>query len=296
MNNVYAILNGVKELFQNVRQTEPIARLRVARSFDNRLSPFILRPQSSFTSQPRFEERLRETMTQRLCGVRILCAPEGTGKSAFLISVANEMFKKKLISGVFYIDSYADAFEHKVMHNWLLSKFDVKPHQKFSNFCSLLPDASDDESKPYLLILDQFEDVLRHPDASTFIKSLAQNCQSSKRLTVLASVKSTSTSDEMLNWNGHTKIMKMDSDVLRWNRQELESLASKVKWSRWKVNRTEEVEWHEISNVDKEIILKAVELVGTPGFLLDVSSKGSAYQNNERLIHDAELRARIWEL
>lgn len=169
--------SALKSMFQDLRQSEPMVRSRITKSFSHSIPSYVLRPQCSFTHQARFEERLRESMTQPLCGVRILCAPEGTGKSAFMISVANEMLEQKQISGAYYIANYTDAFEHKTLHNWLLSKFEITPRPNFASFCSLLPDKSAKISKPYLLILDQFEDVLRHEDSLTFIKSLAQDCQ-----------------------------------------------------------------------------------------------------------------------
>jgi hypothetical protein len=203
----------------------------VAREFKKEIPQFLLEPENSFTRQPRFEEALKCSLTDKLCGVKVLCAGAGLGKSTYTRHVLQDLIRDGKIKGGKVIDNYGDILLEKTSpFQWLKTKFNIPSAQEnFTEYCDSKP------SEPaYVLVFDQFESVADKKGMKEFITLLAAESQKTKTLQVLLNIRVENVADTVLSWNGNDKITQLcNPNLLSWKKEELRELSSKLSWDGW---------------------------------------------------------------
>ena len=161
-----------------------------------------------------FEEELMDEIANTTCAVRVIEAVSGTGKTLVVNNIAEMLRISKRVKGAFVVRDYTGADQYTSLTKWLLEKkFGVSPCSDIQCLTDILPPSKSQSDAPYLLVLDQLEDVFGHPDMKRFTKVLAQNCCNTSNLTVVACVYGKAPADTMIDWNGNTKIKKMVTNI-----------------------------------------------------------------------------------
>lgn len=111
------------------------------------------------------------------------------------------------------------------LSTWLRAQLGLSPHQT-APLSTLFPDRVEDDHKPYVIVLDQFDDA-DNSDLKAFFHTLAADCTKHKNYVVLVTVSDPIVYDTILEANGGKKIIPVymrDEDRPKWNRAMLSTL------------------------------------------------------------------------
>lgn len=250
-------------------RTYPVrfASSRVKKLFSQPVEEYTLHPRNSFVRNPKFENMFMSQVVNDICGVKVLTAPPGSGKTAYVADITNRAVKNGELQGAFYLSRYGNI-PSDIHGKWLPTLMDFHSRHHIIDLVNELPR----KDRPYLLIFDQFEDLWkRNPDeCESFIKELAQEGQKRKCLTILVLVRSLGISDDICSWNGNQKIRNINSGVLKWNKELVTKLFSMLDFTPWTEKYLDE---------NKDRLLELATVAGTPGFLVEASYRKDANMN-----------------
>lgn len=228
-----------------------------------------------------FEEKLCDHITFSACGVKIISAANGSGKSIVVTHIAKELCKKETVKGVCIIKDYSGSYDYDSFTQWLLEKQFGVSFKDMQCITSVLPEPENPATpKPYLLVLDQFDDAFHHRDIVRATKVLAQNCHLSSKLNVIVTVKSESQVETMLEWNGRTKIVPIREDITMPESILVKFGKEYCDWNRWETPESKD-----------DVIIKA-SLTRNPGFMIEVRDNPS-FGSNELLLEQEIKKKRI---
>ena len=165
----------------------PIARIRRIRElrlqslFNKDIQDYPLNGLPLVLKQP-FVSDIEENVKYR-GGVKVIWGPPGSGKSAAMRRVLNDMKERKLIRGsivitppdryeipsIWFRNALSDSFGNILYTNELLSK--LIPKRKGEDWYT---------TPPYVIVLDQLENISIDEHLERFIRTYAHDCNTAK--------------------------------------------------------------------------------------------------------------------
>lgn len=220
------------------------------------------------------------------CGVKVLWAPEGSGKTTHVRLITNKLIQNNKLEGAIIIKATETDFTPLA---WFSSSikdlfYPVPIVLDASSINDLLENINSPQGilspKRILIVIDQLENIRRTDKLNRLIKSLAEESVLSKKFTVLVITKDPAYARGLLELNGRTKIRPICKDDLQ-----------KYKWNEHQI--TQWIEFNGKENIKRIEALKAAgTLAGTPGFLIDNSD-----ETNDDIISKAGSYGQsLWEL
>ena len=207
-----------------------------------------LLPTTSYTPNERLEQPIREELCRDLPAFLVVNAPPNTGKSTATRHVVRELVDEQKIAGAILV------FGDELMALWkkqggesaglvsalcqairLKAEADHPLGETLRHHFTPLPDdisAKEALSRRYMVVIDQLEDLLEDPEGPNaeslrhFVTSLANDAVDACNFTVVATTRSNALANEVVKWNGGTKVRRIpiDSDF-SWTEDEVTKLS-----------------------------------------------------------------------
>ena len=270
-----------------VTQSTSFCRYQLSRKFKRPIPQLQLNPMSSYCEQDFMLEDIRRSLLNPQCGIHILCAPSGCGKTTTALrALENLRAEGKILGGVRV--SWRDILEtnrNLTLLARLKSSLEISPLESSTNLNALLPPAPLDVHRPVVLLIDQFDHARCDDDMKSFLISLAEESVLTKRYTVLLCTGSLAKSRSIHDWNGKTKLHQVNYLIsrYRWSDADIKTLVCRLGG----LDAFED-------QATRQKVLEAFCIVGTPGFVLDhIWSTPAAVPY---IIRDAEVKKAEWDV
>lgn len=228
----------------------------------------------TFVENMQLKGALRNAMLNPLCALHCLYAPPGFGKSRAITTTATELVNRGHLSGAVVLCADNNVRERN-LNNWLKLRLGLQ--SSTLSLPELLPANDGPDHRPFLIVLDQFDQAVANPYLTGFIESLATDSVRAKNFVVLVAVSNVDLYNQILRMNGGQKIQSVYgniSDLPRWDAGMLWRLYYE-KRSVWRLDHLEPV-------LDQLIAIAAQ--VGTPEFLLSFLNLPRAQQTVPEMI------------
>lgn len=187
------------------RMTDPISKFD--REYEMNGVAYI--PNSNFVTKLNSKSRDRE------CGVTILYAPPGSGKSTYLRKLAAAQILHMQRPTLLF-----DGREHS--DESIVRTLDVNVDEEVSQIIN------GDSENPSLLIFDQFDQIQNVSNLDNFIRHLATDSQVYKTYNTIISVSDPTMYNHLLGLNGLDKIHPLcDPEELMWSETEIDAFILK---------------------------------------------------------------------
>ena len=254
--------------------SEYIRKQRLQYQFRKRMTPFELKRHELFVSKLLLASDIEESINSQSCGVKIIWAPQGSGKTTTVRRVLRQLQNEDKISGALIAcpPSNETKDDPSVWFRYAISDIfgvTLKPMDKLSNFLTA------PKEKPFVVVLDQCEDIDFLDKMRVFIKSMAADSALTKSYVVLVICADPVKASIMWDWNGRQKIAPIGTDEplnYRWREYEIDL---------W-------IDFHRKHNPGtfleddhlRDYFRKAAVTAGTPGFLVSSAQSGN-YKNSD---------------
>lgn len=225
---------------------------------------------------------LVNSFTDDHCGVHVLWAPSGAGKSTFIGKVLTDLREQGKIAGCGIFQG-CSLTEHP--SKWLSDCLEISnpTPDLVARMSSILTDMKKPDDGPYIITIDRFDELMNETNLNhlqSLVVSLAAESVRTKSYAVLVAVSEVRNATTVLSWNQGKKIQVVGHPVsFRWNRSEVEELAIRLA-----KNNTDMMS-------DKDIDLCC--LAGTPEFVFRIHS--SRYESRDTFRKEADQLASQWE-
>ena len=254
--------------------SEYIRKQRLQYQFRKRMTPFELKRDELFVSKLLLASDIEESINSQSCGVKIIWAPQGSGKTTTVRRVLRQLQNEDKISGALIACPPCNETKDdpSVWFRYAISDIfgvTLKPMDKLSNFLTA------PKEKPFVVVLDQCEDIDFLDKMRVFIKSMAADSALTKSYVVLVICADPVKASIMWDWNGRQKIAPIGTDEplnYRWREYEIDL---------W-------IDFHRKHNPGtfleddhlRDYFRKAAVTAGTPGFLVSSAQSGN-YKNSD---------------
>lgn len=221
-----------------------IAAQKLTTSFQKLVEPFKLQPPSSYYCIPRFLKQIEASLLSQQCGLLLLHAPPGCGKSTFARQAVRNLQKEKEIEGAVLVNSkkiadFCIVSNHPDATALNLGSYiragagipDGDTPQSLKN--SLVAHFGDHPSTPkpserVVILFDQGDHLydLDKKRVDGFLTSLAEESTNTKAFVVLLTVSSSTLWERISKLNGNEKnvtIFENDGDMY-WTDDEIKSM------------------------------------------------------------------------
>ena len=220
----------------------------------------------SFVPNLRLASDIENSILSQSCGVKIVLAPHGAGKTTTVQQVLSKLQKDRKISGVFMVSAPDDTYKNKPSE-WfrraLSDQFGVilQPMDHLSKFL-IAP-----KEKPFVIVLDHCEDINHLDSMRVFIKSTAADSTLSKSYVVFILCSDPLQASNMWDWNGRQKIGPIGTEEpidYKWKEKDIDLwLDHYMKQNPDSFLKNDTLRYH---------LRNAAMIAGTPGFLVDCIS------------------------
>jgi len=226
------------------------------------------------------EGAIKMGLKSQNCGVHVLCAPYGIGKTTSVRRIANELRTNEDLSGVI-IEPLDDSVRNSdSLMDWLKLRWNIDS-SKVKN--TKLSGLIDEQDKPMAIILDQFDYAMGMKNIEESISSMAEDSVFGKHYTVLLCVKEPIFSKEIVSWNGGAKIQSISHNMplFKWNSEMVSNLHENFK-----------------KNCDdryNEKLINTSTTAGTPQFYLNAYDLREGYKDRTELLENkADVESKYW--
>lgn len=205
-------------------------------TFRTPIAPFKLN--TPFVEKDHLVQGLRQAFESRACGVHVYWAPNNAGKTTYIRHVAELVRQNSSsVEGVRVIDlNFLTPSSHvKDMWSWLARALQLEASTQSlsallspSRFFQFVCGVSGDDRRHYVLVLDQFDEVVRRyssgrNDLHGFVQGLATESVNNKRFSVILVVQDPVLARDLLRFNGGSKIRRIGTPaILKWGRNEVD--------------------------------------------------------------------------
>lgn len=110
--------------------------------------------ENNYIPNNKLEGVIKMGLQKDICGVQVLCAPSGTGKTTSVRRIADELRTNKDLSGVIVEPLDYSIRNSESLVDWLKLKWDID-YSKLKN--TKLSGLIDKQDKPVAIILDEFD-------------------------------------------------------------------------------------------------------------------------------------------
>eukprot|EP00047_Mylnosiga_fluctuans_P008742 m.259979 g.259979 ORF g.259979 m.259979 type:complete len:289 (-) comp23117_c0_seq1:59-925(-) len=196
------------------------------------LSVVACSPPESFVPHAHLNKIIQDAVgRRRTCGVHVLFAPSGSGKTTASRYVLRNLITNSNISGVLELDggTYQADFKGQLLP-WISSLKGLAIPARYTLDQILDPGT--------VVFIDQFDNLftteLHHNRIQTMITSAAELSARTKTFSVLIIVKSMDRFRQIISWNDNTKIRGVFADddyVFTWQPEELTAVLDRhLQW------------------------------------------------------------------
>ena len=227
----------------------------------NEIPQFKLPVDFKYIEQANLAADIKNCLTSRSGGVKVIWAPCGSGKSTTARSVLDAAFKRGEISGVIVLTPPKGEFIDP--DEWFranLALFGIETLRPEDQLSDMLDSPME---RPFVFVFDQCDNFEFNSATKRLIKTLAEDSVLCKKYVVIALCSSAHKARVMWNWNGRYKITLCSpglQDAYKWSKREI------VEWVGNYLNL------HPDSCLADEAIrskfIKAAEEAGCPEFLV----------------------------
>lgn len=201
---------------------------------------------------------LQRAIDHPQCGAFVLWAVQGSGKTAYLRQAASNLIRSDRNA------LFLDAAEFKHQHHvhpllWLHSALgNLKPDLPYASFLPL-PTHGIYSPPPTCIIIDQFDHMINHEHAESFIVGLAEKSRLTKRFSVIVSVTNPENARTVLRWNGGEKIKLVGGpQVSCWGAEHVRALIQQLP----------------LLDHQRDKLLELGTIAKTPAYVLDAAFSG----------------------
>ena len=194
------------------------------------------------------------------CGVKIIWAPAGSGKTTTVQHVLNVELKGGKISGVLTLNP---PVKHAVIGEWFLNELrflGLETLTKYDQLSSLLDTT---QQKPYVIVIDHFDNFDFDQKLRTFIKVTAEDSDLHKNYVVIVICNDAAKVSTMKKWNGGVKIRLINDELIayKWSVDQIE------KWIEHNLKNHPTIDVKK-NKVHFDKFMETAVVAGTPDFLI----------------------------
>lgn len=198
---------------------------------------------------------IKNSLLNDMRGVKVLCTPEGTGKTTAIKKVCRDIYRDGCVSGTIYIKCTQNMLNFSNPRLWL-SKY-----TGCQNIYKNLSYYINDSKKPLVLVFDDIDFEYTHPNFDILISSLAHDSVLSKKYVVLISTSHPYLARRILNLNCGSKIKAVGIPSLyKWGEN---TLLEKIENDKNLKKLNKDIE-------TREKIIKCINTAGSPGFISEI--------------------------
>lgn len=174
-----------------------------------------------YVEHPVLEQDIRNCINDESGGVKILWAPPGTGKSTSVYHVINAELETGNISGVLMLTPPRMSVEPDEWFRYQFRYLGIETLTQNEHLSTLIEVPS---NKPFVIVIDQCDNLDFNDKLRKFIKVLAEDSHGSKKYVVLAICTNAAKAATMKEWNGGIKIKLLNHkyNAYKWSVSQIE--------------------------------------------------------------------------
>ena len=213
-----------------------------------------------YVENPILEKDIRNCIHERSGGVKIIWAPPGSGKTTTVQHVLNAELKGGKISGVLTLNP---PVQQAVIGEWFMNELrflGLETLTKYDKLSSLLDTTHE---KPYVIVIDHFDNLDFDQKLRTFIKVTAEDSDLHKNYVVIVICNDAAKVSTMKKWNGGVKIRLINDELIayKWSVDQIE------KWIEHNLKNHPTIDVKK-NKVHFDKFMETAVVAGTPDFLI----------------------------
>lgn len=217
----YTIGKIIGSVATMIAKTATIRKELIKSCFSSKIKRLELGKNYKYVKHPVLEQDIRNCITEESGGVKIFWAPPGTGKSTSVNHVINSELETGNISGALMLTPPRMSVEPD---EWFRFQFRYLGIEMLSQneHLSYLIDAP--ANKPFVIVIDQCDNLEFNDKLRKFIKVLAEDSHKTKKYVVLAICTDAAKAATMKEWNGGIKIKLVNDkyNAYKWSVSQIE--------------------------------------------------------------------------
>jgi hypothetical protein len=234
-----------------------VIRYSVKRAIRTPALPIEFKRDAGLISHP-LQQILQRVIDHPQCGAFVLWAVHGSGKTTILRQAAGNLIRSD--RNALFLD--AAEFKHqRHVHPllWLHAALgNLEPDLSYASF---LPPPTHGiySPPPTCIIIDQFDHMIHHEHAESFVVGLAEKSRLTKRFSVIVSVTNPENARTVLRWNGGEKVKLVGGPhVGCWEADRIRALIQQL----------------HLPDDQRDKLLELGTIAKTPAYVLDAAFSG----------------------
>lgn len=228
-----------------------------------------------YIENPILERDIHNCIQEQSGGVKIIWAPHGTGKTTTVRHVLNSECNGGKISGVLTL---IPPVRPVGVGEWFMNELKFLGFETLTKYDQLSSLLHTSHEKPYVIVIDQFDNLDFDENLRRFIKVTAEDSSLHKNYIVIVICTDAAKVSTMQKWNGGVKIRPINDEFIayKWNVTQIE---------KWIEHNLKE---HPTINVKKNKVhfdkfTESAVVAGTPDFLIT-----NSFSLDNQSIHEIE--------
>jgi ABC-type iron transport system FetAB ATPase subunit len=255
-----------------ISKLEIVRKEMIKSIFTRNVAKLSLR-KGSYVDNPALEKDIRSCIHDQPGGVKIIWAPPGTGKSTTVKHVLNAEIAYGKISGVLMLTPPRMTMNPDEWFRCELRYSGFETLTPYDHLSSLIVAPLD---KPYVIVIDQCDNLDYDEKLRLFIKSIAEDSNIINNYVVIVICTDAAKAATMKKWNGGVKIRLINDEPIayKWSDSQIE------KWIEYNLKDHPTIN-SKINSVHFNKFKKAAVDAGTPDFLITNTSSNDIITNKK---------------
>jgi AAA domain len=228
--------------------------------FSRDVESFSLPNDHKYVEHPVLARDIRSAIYSKSKGVKIFWAPPGAGKTTTVRQVLKTELSNKNIHGAKVLIPPRMLIDEP--DAWFRSNLELFGLETLKVNDSLSSLFHENPEKPYVIVIDQCDNLRFDDKMKRFIKSLAEDSNRTSKFVVLVICSEATKAATMKEWNGGVKIalIGVDHESYRWTAKQIDE------WTEHYLESHQSSKLHGNSHLDH--FKKSALVAGTPDFLI----------------------------